>query len=418
MLQELARFVPTDALKVGLVLVLSFFIGLEREEHKQRETTFAFGGIRVFPLLGMLSYALALVSGSGLLAWLLGLLVVGALMVASYLHRVAVTKGASMAGELSALGTYVIGALVYQEHFWLAGTIGVLSLLLLELKDALEGLAKRVAPNEILTAAKFLILTVVILPILPDQDLTPFRINPFKTWLVVVAVSGISYASYLLQKALRGRGGVFVAGLIGGAYSSTATTIAFARQAREKSSPNLFTGSILAACGMMYARLAVLIAFFNRPLAARVAPAFALLALVGGLGSWLIARQTTDRGEPQHTPNNPLQLKAAFLFALVFMTILVLTQWASTYLGSTGLYALAALVGAADVDPFILGLAHSSKAETSLGTASYAAAIAAASNNLVKGVYGYYFADRATGRRILATLAAFAGLGVVPLVWL
>jgi len=113
-----------------------------------------------------------------------------------------------------------------------------------------------------------------------------------------------------------------------------------------------------------------------------------------------------------------LQLTAAFLFALVFMTILVLTQWASTYLGSTGLYALAALVGAADVDPFILGLAQSSKAETSLGTASSAAAIAAASNNLVKGVYGYYFADRATGRRILATLAGLAGLGVVPLVWL
>jgi len=235
---------------------------------------------------------------------------------------------------------------------------------------------------------------------------------------VVVAVSGISYASYLLQKTLRGRGGVFVAGLIGGAYSSTATTIALAKQAREKSSPNLFTGSILAACGVMYARLAVLIAFFNRPLAARVAPAFGVLALIGGLGGWLMSRQTKDRWEPQPSPNNPLQLKTAFLFALLFMTILVLVQWVGTYLGSSGLYALAALVGAADVDPFILGLAQSSKTATSLGTASSAAAIAAASNNLVKGVYGYYFADRATGRRILATLAGFAAFGLVPLVWL
>jgi uncharacterized membrane protein (DUF4010 family) len=164
--------------------VLSFFIGLEREEHKQRDTTFVFGGIRAFPLLGMMSYALAVLSGSGLLAWSLGLVVVGGLMAISYFHRVAVTESASMASELSAVGTYVVGGLVYQEHFWLAGTIAILSLLLLELKEALEGLAKRVAPNEILAAAKFLVLTVVILPIVPNRELTPsIRSKPGSWWL-------------------------------------------------------------------------------------------------------------------------------------------------------------------------------------------------------------------------------------------
>src|SRR5262249_13760220 len=192
---------------------------------------------------------------------------------------------------------------------------------------------------------KFLMLTVVILPIVPNQELSPLRINPFKTWLVVAAVSGISYASYLLEKAVRGRGGVFVAGLIGGAYSSTATTLALAKRAKEKPSQNLFAGSTVAACGVRYARLTILIAFFNRPLALRVAPAFIALAILGGIGGWLISRRSTGRGEPRPSPQNPLQLRAAFLFALLFMTVLVLTRFARTYLGSIGMYALAAVVG-------------------------------------------------------------------------
>jgi uncharacterized membrane protein (DUF4010 family) len=235
---------------------------------------------------------------------------------------------------------------------------------------------------------------------------------------VVVGVSGISYASYLLQRVIRTRGGVFVAGLMGGAYSSTATTIALAKQAREKPSPNLFAGSILAACGVMYARLTILLGFFNRSLALRVAPAFVALAVVGGVGGWLMSRQASNRGEPRPSPQNPLQLNAALLFALVLITVLVLTRLAHTYLGSKGLYLLAGIVGAVDVDPFILGLAQSSSAGTSVDVPSAAAAIAAASNNLLKGVYGYYLADRATGRRILPALAGFSALGFVPLAWL
>src|SRR5215472_9523069 len=274
MLQELTRLVPLDAIKIALVLVLSSFIGVEREEHKQHDAEYAFGGIRTFPLIGLISYALALVSEPALLPWAFGLLVIGGLMIVSYRHKVTTAETAGITTELSALATYLIGALVQREHFWIAGAIAVLSLLLLELKTALEGLATRVEPNEILTAAKFLLLTVVILPIVPNQEFTRFHLNPFKTWLVVVAVSGVSFFSYLLQRAFSGRGGVFLSGLLGGAYSRTATTLVLARQSKKQPSDNLFSGIVLATCGMMYARVAILVAFFNRGLVAKIATSF------------------------------------------------------------------------------------------------------------------------------------------------
>ena len=419
MLKDLTM-VPPDAFKIALVLALALFIGLEREEHKQHETGYAFGGIRTFPLIGLVSYALALISSPRLAPWALGFAVVGGFMLLSYHHKLAGQTPAGMTTEISALATYVVGGLAEREHYWIATTIGVLSVLLLELKKGLEGLTKRVASNEIITVAKFLVLAVVILPVVPNSDLTRFQLNPFKTWLVVVAVSGVSFASYVLQRVFKERGGVMLSAVLGGAYSSTLTTVVLARQAKESRRPNLFAGCILAASAVMYARLVLLLAFFSMPLAARLAPAFAGLAVVGGLFSWLVARRedgTAPSPEQARETKNPLELRAAFLFALVFVVMLVLTHLAREYLGRAGVYSLAAVMGVTDVDPFILGLAQGGPAATPARVAAAAIVIAAASNNLVKAIYAYAFADKETGRRSLALLLALAAVGMVPLAW-
>ena len=114
---------------------------------------------------------------------------------------------------------------------WFASALVVVSLLLLELKVALEGLTEHIEPEEVTAFTKFLLLTWVILPLVPNQEFGPFQINPFKTWLVVVAVSGTSYASYLILKVVKGRGGIFLTGALGGIYSSTVTTVVLARRA-------------------------------------------------------------------------------------------------------------------------------------------------------------------------------------------
>ena len=252
---ELYRWLPPEAVKILLVLFLSFLIGLEREEHKTEGKYYAFGGVRTFPLIGLIGYSMALLSGTQLLPLALGFLVIGGFLSLSYWHKLSSAEYAGVTSEMSGLATYLVGALVYYEHFWIATTLSVASLFLLELKTGLEKLANRTAPAEILTLAKFLLLTAVILPILPNREFGPFHLNPFKTWLVVVAVSTISYGSYILQKLTKGRGGIVLAAFLGGAYSSTVTTVVMSRRAAREDHPHLFAGGILIASGVMYIRL-------------------------------------------------------------------------------------------------------------------------------------------------------------------
>jgi uncharacterized membrane protein (DUF4010 family) len=322
---------------------------------------------------------------------------------------------------MSGLATFLVGALVCNGHLWIATTLGVASLLLLDLKAALEKLAARIAPTEILTFAKFLLLSAVILPILPNQEFSQFHINPFKTWLVVVAISAVSYASYVLQKLTKGQGGVVLAALLGGAYSSTVTTVVMARRAKLEEHSHLFAGGILIACGVMYVRLVILLALFNRQLMALVYIPFLAIAVLAVGGGWLWTRRADKSAQAvqrESEPKNPLDLVTALVFAGLFLVMLVATQLAVTYMGRTGVNTLAAIMGVSDVDPFIMGLTQAAGTLTPLKEAAVAVAIAAASNSAVKGIYAFSLADRKTGLQSLIMLVAMAALGLVPLFWL
>jgi uncharacterized membrane protein (DUF4010 family) len=404
------------------VLFLSFLIGLEREEHKAEAEHYSFGGVRTFPLIGLVGYVMALLSGGQLLPLSIGFAVVGSFLLMSYRHKLLSQQGEAEAPgvttEISGLGTYLLGALVYQGHYWIAATIAVISLLLLELKEGLEGLSKRIAPQEILTLTKFLLLTAVILPILPNTDFTQYRINPFKTWLVVVAVSGISYGSYVLLSLTRQKSGVILSAVLGGAYSSTATTVALAKRSVQGQQPHLFSGAILLASAMMYVRLTVLLMFFSRSLLVMLAAPLMILACLAGLAGWLWSRVPSGgsaRTKREFQPRNPLELRAAVLFAALFLAVLVVTRVAVTRYGNAGIYSLAALVGLMDVDPFILGMTQSAGALATPSLAASGILIAASSNNMMKGIYAYTFADRKTGLQSLALLTTLSAMGLVPL---
>jgi uncharacterized membrane protein (DUF4010 family) len=328
---------------------------------------------------------------------------------------------AAQTSEMSGLATYLVGALVYREQYWIATAITVISLFLLELKDVLEGLTKRIAPEEVLTFTKFLMLSAVILPILPNQDFGSFKINPFKTWVVVVAVSAISYASYAIQRMTKGQSGLMLTSILGGAYSSTVTTVVLAKRSAAENQPHVISGATLMASGMMYLRIGGLLALFSRDLMSVLGPSFAALA-AGALGfGWLWSRRrdtNTRQVKSEFEPPNPLELKSAFFFAALFLVMLVVTHAAATYLGKLGVYALAAIMGVADVDPFILGITQSTGSMSSLSVAAAAIVIAAASNNLVKGVYAYSWSDRDTGRMSFTLMVSYAVAGLLPLLWL
>lgn len=414
------QVLTSEAAKILLTLFLSSLIGLEREEHKTAAGRYVFGGVRTYPLIGLLGYALALLPSADLWPMTIGFAVIASFVWLSYQHKLQRAEVVGVTTELSALTTYVVGALVSLGHFWIAATLGVLSVLLLELKLFLEGLSKRIPAQEIFTFTKFLLLTVVILPIVPNQNFGPYQINPFRTWLVVVAVSAISYGSYLLEIFTKGKGGLVLSALLGGAYSSTLATVVLAKRAKDTpGAASLFAGGILMASGVMYLRLVVLVWIFNRALAAMIAAPFLLFALVGlGVGwAWSRRRDQSEELKKEYVPRNPLELWAALLFGGIFIGMLVLTRIAMVHLGRGGVFGLAAVMGLTDVDPFVLSLTQSAGAVTTLTVAAAGMVVASASNNAMKGLYAFGFADRETGRQSLYLLLGFAVLGMLPLIW-
>ena len=414
----LTSLVPTEGLKIILVLFLSFLIGFEREEHyadPNGAERYAFGGVRTFPLLGLIGYVLSLVSGDNLVPPTVGFAVIGAFLWLSYQHKLATYKSAGVTTETSGLVTYLVGVLVSHGQLWIATTIAVTSVLLLELKTGLENLSRRVPREEILAFAKFLFLTAVILPVVPNRTFGSFGFNPFKAWLIVVAASGISYGSYLLQKASGGRGGMFLSALLGGAYSSTVTTVILAKRAREAHAPRVCAGSILMASGTMYLRLLILLALFNRGLAGSLLWPFLIAGMVALGFGWYWGRvpASSGKGGQANLPiKNPLELSAAFLFAGMFMVLLAASHYALDHFGRGGIYGLAAIAGMTDIDPFVLGMTQSGQASA---FAAHAIAIAASSNNVAKGFYAFGFADRRTGLQALVLLSALALVGLVAL---
>ncbi|HUJ85586.1 MAG TPA: MgtC/SapB family protein [Burkholderiales bacterium] len=421
---SLPQWLNPEVFKLLLVLFLSFLIGLQREERKvAEEGRYAFGGVRTFPLIGLIGYLIAFFSGEELLPLVIGFATVAGFLMLSYWHKLTTSANAGITSEMTGLATYLVGALVYREQFWIATAVSVASLLLLELKVGLEGLARRIASDDILTFAKFLLVTAVILPVLPDEAFTRFEINPHKTWLVVAAVSAVSYGSYVLQRLMRGRGGLVLSGVLGGMYSSTATTVALARRSRgeQDADPHLFAGSIVIASGVMYLRLIVLLGIFNRALMLALAPSFAALAALAIGAGWVWSGRAAARAaevEQHQAPKNPLELGTAFLFALLFVAMLVATRLALESFGRGGVYLLAAAMGVSDVDPFVMGMTQAAPATTPLALAAAAILIAAAANNAVKGVYAYALGSRAAGLASLVLLLALAALGLAPLAWL
>jgi uncharacterized membrane protein (DUF4010 family) len=413
-------WLPPDGAHILLVLFLSFLIGLEREERKASDDHVAFGGVRTFPLIGLIGYSMAVLSGGELLPQALGFAVVAGFLLLSYWHKLASSGYSGVTSEMSGLATYLVGALVYREMFWVATTLTVSSILLLELKAGLENLAKRIETTDILTFAKFLLLSAVILPLLPNEQLGQFQINPFKTWLVVVAVSAVSYGSYVLQRMTKGQGGVILAALLGGAYSSTVTTVVLARRSMREEQPHLFAGGILIASGMMYLRLTILLALFNQELMNRLAlPFVGLAGLAIGVG-WLWSRRgdaDAVKATREFEPKNPLEISAALLFALLFVAMLVATHMAIQYLGETGVYILAAVMGITDVDPFIMSMTQSASTLTLLQVASSGIVVAASSNNVVKGIYAFALSPHQTGMQSLCFLLGLAVFGLIPLLW-
>ena len=421
MIKDLVGLFPKEALNILLVLSLSFLIGLEREEHKAKGTSYTFGGVRTFPLIGLIGYMTAFLTDLSPIGVGVGFIVVGSFLLVSYLHKISMVGDAGVTTEVSGLLTYLLGPLVYSGKFWIATAIVVVAALLLELKEGLENLTNKIDSDEVVTFTKFLLVSFVILPIVPNQGFTPLNINPFKTWLVVVAVSTVSYGSYVVNRLAKGKGGPLLTAILGGAYSSTVTTIVLARRSKDEVMPRYFAGSILTASGIMYIRIFLLIFVFNASLAMKLFWPSVILFVIGVASGILWTRlPDPDRHEIErkYAPKNPLALRSALFFAMVFLVVLIVTELVVKFVSAQLIYPLAAIMGLSDVDPFIMSLTQTGGKALTLDTAARAVIIATSSNNVIKGVYASIFGEKRTGNQAFYLLLGLALIGMAFLMFI
>ena len=246
------------------------------------------------------------------------------------------------------------------------------------------------------------------------------EITPYQVWLAVLAVCTVSYASYLLQRYVAPPGAGLWVAVLGGLYSSTATTVILARRAgADPAVLRQAQTGIMLATSVMYVRLLIIVAMFDLSLARALAPMLLLLAALGLAlaGLWYRVRTApTVAGVANPAPANPLELSAAFIFAAVFVTIALASAWARTVFGQNGLFGLAAIVGFTDIDPFVLSIAAGGAAPLSAGAGATAILIAASSNNVLKAAYSLAFAG---GRGAVAPAAVlvFLALGSAGAAW-
>jgi uncharacterized membrane protein (DUF4010 family) len=298
---------------------------------------------------------------------------------------------------------------------WVAVAASVTAVLFIGTREELHGLTRIVPREELLTAGKFLILVGIILPLVPNQPITSATpLTPYHVWLAVVAVCALSYLSYLLQRYFSGENLRLLPAILGGLYSSTATTVVLAKRQREAAGtqPSLSAG-IIAATAVMYLRLGIIVALFDMQLALTLAPALgAAFAAGGALAAYEWRRTIGQQSEGLGiTGTNPLQVSTAITFAIIFVAVSLLTEWIRKAFGQIGVLALAALVGVTDIDPFVINIAQGGVSGLAISSLAAAILIAASANNLAKAAYALWFGGMQAGRRPALMLCGLAVLG-------
>jgi uncharacterized membrane protein (DUF4010 family) len=414
---------PSPA-SVALLLGLSFFLGLAFEDFFAQSRRRRPGGIRTFPMLALAGGVLYLLDPSRFIPFTGGLLILGAWLIVYYRAYVGAAdeQGEPNVGivvPILNIHAYLLGAVALALPPWVAVTMTVVAVLLLTGREQLHALARQVEIKEIVTVGQFLVLTGIVLPLLPNQPVTTLTpITPRQVWLALVVVCTFSYVSYLAQRYwAAAAGGLWMAAL-GGLYSSTATTVVLARQA--KAQPALrrqAQAGITLATAIMYLRILAIVAIFNLDLArALFLPLCALSA--AGFIFCAVQYRWPSRAEKQSVQtmqlaasSNPLELGTAAIFALLFVAVSVATVLVKAQLGISGIYALAAIVGISDIDPFVLNLAQGGVAGMENAALAAAILIAASSNNILKAGYAAGFAGGKATAASAAVLVALALAG-------
>jgi len=407
---------------LGTALAIGLLIGTERgwksREAKEGERI---AGLRTYGLTGLLG------GSAGILSQHLGLTAFGfiflgftAAVTVAYAIKRRVNPDASITSLITMLLTFVLGALATLDHVNLAASAAVITALLLRFKDVLHGWLKKLEQRELHAALQLLLISVVLLPILPDRGYGPWQaLNPYEIWWMVVLIASISFIGYFTMKIAGPGKGVILTALTAGMASSTALTLHFSRlsQKQEEMKSQLAAG-ILVACGTMFPRVVLISSLINPALFNILIVPMSVMTLLTLLSAAIIWHNSIDSPPSELTQLiNPLELKSALFFGALLMLVVLLGKAAIYFFGETGLYLLATVSGIADVDPINLTLSRMSIVDLPLDVAVLGIVIAASSNTLVKAALAIFIGGAGLGIRVLVPLLAAAVAGLTT-AWL
>jgi uncharacterized membrane protein (DUF4010 family) len=401
-----------------LVAVFGFLTGLELREYLQQgiseqklKSALKFGTSRTYTFVAIIGYLFFILDPSKNI-YLLGLLAISLLLSLFYFKKLQ-TDHSQTLQPLMVLLVYTYGAIIVLMPLWMLVLVFVIIIFTLNAKPFESQITATIETNEIFTLAKFLLLMGVILPLMPHGQISDaIPTSPYKIWLTVVIISAISYIGYILKRYIFTKQGYLLMGIIGGVYSSTATTIVLAKKAKSLKlfNTNLNAG-IVSATGMLYIRLFILTAIFNPAIIRYSGLPLLSMAILTFITAFVIKhkyKKSRNRGIVETAKSNPLELQVAIVFAVLFVVMTAVTQYVIVHFGHVGLNFLSFIVGFTDIDPFVLSVLTGHFKDITAQQVASAILIAAASDNLLKAMYAYFFSGRKNTKPAIIALLVLA----------
>jgi uncharacterized membrane protein (DUF4010 family) len=404
---------------LGTALVLGLLIGLERGwRERERREGMRIAGLRTYGLIGFLgglSAMLAKEAGPQLIGFVF--IALALILLVAYSKSREQFEDVGITSMIASLLAFILGALAVFGHAVLAASSAVVTTLLLGFKPLLHSWISKLDRRELEATLKLLLISVVMLPVLPDRGYGPWEMfNPYHVWWMVVLIAGISYLGYFAIRIAGNRHGPVVTGIFGGLVSSTAVTLNLARVAKEGAPlSNSLAAGILTACATMFVRTLLLASILNFALFRQL---LVPLSAMGGLTYlWALLLWLKTKTIQEHAGDvpleNPFQLGMALKFGVFLSVIMLLSKVLQIQFGNAGAYVLASISGVADVDPITLSMAQMSKQGLDITVAEYAVLIAVAVNSGFKSLMTWVIGGHAIGFRVGGTLIVSILVGLL-----
>ncbi len=434
------------SLLVDLLLSLSIgaIMGIEREIMHQKQEVRDFGGIRTFVLISLLGFIISYLATEILhstAAFLLGFTTFMLLVIASYILIALKTGRIGLTTEIAATIAFLLSSLLVwdteQKFNLIAVTLAVIVAALLAVKSHLHKFAKNTQIPELYAALKLAIISIVILPLLPNKDYTPLDVpgvesllqsvpsvlalaselsvfNPFKIWLMVVFISGISFIGYILMKTVGTNKGIGMTSFLGGLVSSTAVTIALAERSKGNTWNVPLAMGIIIASTVMFGRVLLTVLVVNPSLVAPLFLPLCAMVAVGIVAIIFLARKPKPKKQEKIDIKSPFALGPALKFGAIFAAILTIARILHLMFGNAGIYTASLIAGLADVDAITISLATlAGKTSLESTAAILGITLAITANMIIKTVIAYMTGARSLAKIVAISFAAMIAAGAL-----